>query len=89
MTRLVRPSVMAVWLLLIGATVAAWLLGTDHSVRDTRAAAVLILAIAFVKVRLVGRHFMEIREAPIPLVVIFDLWLLAVAATVIALYYVA
>lgn len=89
MSSLVHRSVLVVWLVLLGATVAAWQLGNDDVVRDTRTAAVLILAIGFVKVRLVGRYFMEIRESPIALAAIFDLWLLAVATTVITLHYLA
>lgn len=86
MSRLVNRSILTVWVLLLGATVVAWQLGSDHGVGDTRTAAVVILVIAFVKVRMVGRYFMEIRESPIALAVIFDGWLIAVASTVIALF---
>ncbi|MBC2637852.1 MULTISPECIES: cytochrome C oxidase subunit IV family protein [unclassified Rhodococcus (in: high G+C Gram-positive bacteria)] len=86
MTKLVDRRILAAWLLLVGATMVAWQLGSDHGVSDVRTAAVLILVIAFVKVRIVGRYFMEIREAPIALAAIFDTWLIAVASTVLTLY---
>jgi hypothetical protein len=86
MSRLVDRSILAIWVLLLGATAVAWQLGSDHGVGDTRTAAVLVLVIAFVKVRFVGRYFMEIRESPIALAAIFDGWLIAVASTVITLY---
>jgi hypothetical protein len=85
MSTFVDRSILAVWVVLLGATTVAWQLGVEHGIRDT-GAAVLILAIAFVKVRLVGRYFMEIRESPIALAAIFDLWLLAVATVVITFY---
>lgn len=89
MSKLVDRRILAIWVLLLGATGVAWQLGSDHGVGDTPTAAVLILVIAFVKVRLIGRYFMEIREAPIALTAIFDGWLIAVATTVITMYYIA
>jgi hypothetical protein len=86
MSRLVGRGVLAAWALLVGATVAAWQL-SDHGVANARTVAVLLLAIAFVKVQLVGTWFMEIRDSPIALVAIFHLWLFGVGTTVMALYY--
>jgi len=46
----------------------------------------LVLLIAFVKLRLVGVHFMEIGHAPVPLRVVFDLYVVATCATLLTLY---
>jgi hypothetical protein len=47
---------------------------------------VVILAIAFVKVRFIGRYFMELRDAPVPLLTLFEAWVAAVAAMTIGLF---
>ena len=53
------------WLILVAATIVSWAVGAEHGTGS--AVAVLVLAIAAVKVRLVGLDFMELRHAPIPL----------------------
>lgn len=68
------PSVAIVWAVLIVATVASWILGAEEGVAPNSAVTLAVLAIAFLKVRLVGLHFMELREAPIALRAIFELW---------------
>ena len=66
MTALLRTPATAVWTFLIAATAASWKLGTDQGLGPNgyTLASVLILLIAFVKVRFVGMYFMELREAP-------------------------
>jgi hypothetical protein len=49
-------------------------------------AAICIIVISFAKVHFVGRYFMEMRHAPIPLVIFFEAWTAAVAALLIGLY---
>ncbi|GAH89626.1 unnamed protein product, partial [marine sediment metagenome] len=49
-------------------------------------AGVVILLIAFVKVRFVGRYFMELRHAPLGLVAVFDAWIVVVASALIGLF---
>jgi hypothetical protein len=54
-----------VWGLLVLATGTSWLLGTDRVVGSSAStASVIIFIVSFVKVRFVGRHFMELRDAP-------------------------
>jgi hypothetical protein len=67
----------AVWALLVVATITSWSLG---------GAAVAVLALAFVKVRLVGLHFMELRSAPVPLRLLFEGWVVVVCSVLIGLY---
>lgn len=55
-----------VWMLLVAATVLTAVLGLEQHGGST-AVGLVLLAIAFVKIRLVALHFMEVREAPLPL----------------------
>lgn len=82
-----RPATF-VWGLLMLATAASWVLGRDHQlvVEDQRVATVAVLAIAFVKVRLVGTHFMELGHAPRRLQLVFDAWVLVTGAVLAGIY---
>lgn len=55
-----------VWMVLVAATVMTAVLGLEQHGGST-AVGLVLLAIAFVKIRLVALHFMEVREAPLPL----------------------
>jgi caa(3)-type oxidase subunit IV len=61
---LLRTPATGVWVVLIVATAATWTLGTNHGFGNHTLASVAILLIAFIKVRLVGLYFMELRDAP-------------------------
>lgn len=87
MIALLRTPATAVWLVMIVATSISWQLGVEGSATAShKGASVAILLIAFVKVRLVGMWFMELKDAPIPLRAIFEAYCLVVAALVIGLY---
>jgi hypothetical protein len=80
------------WFVLILATLTSWRLGTDHGLgsdEDHELASVAIFLVAFVKVRLVGLYFMELREAPLPLRGIFEGYCAVVCAAVIGMYLLA
>lgn len=79
----------AVWGVLVVVTAATFWLGTDHPFSGVgpRFATGLALAAAFVKAWLVGQHFMEIREAPVALRLVFGAWVL-VFGTICTLLYV-
>jgi hypothetical protein len=49
----------------------------------------LLLVIAMTKVRFVGAYFMELRAAPLPLRLVFEIWAVGAAATLCALYLLA
>ena len=68
----------AVWAVLVGATLASWLLGGGHGA--------VVMAVAFLKVRLVGLSFMELRTAPVPLRALFEGWVVVTGGVLIALY---
>jgi caa(3)-type oxidase subunit IV len=86
MTALLRTPATAVWVVLITATAASWTLGTQHGVHGHTLASVIILLIAFIKVRLVGMYFMELREAPTVLRGLFEAYCLIVCALLLAVF---
>lgn len=78
-----RFSVILVILLLL--TIASWFIGISQetSSQVSRMSGVTMLILAFFKVRLVIREFMEVRHAPKPLRWVCDGWVIvAVVATV-------
>ena len=85
---LVRTRTTLVWIVLIAATALSWALGTDHgfSSDDHSVASVVILFVAFIKVRLIGLYFMELREAPVVLRGLFEAYCLIVCTLTVALF---
>jgi len=83
---LLRSAITVVWLALIALTLTSWWLGTEDAVGSIKAANILILVVAFAKVRFVGLYFMELRNAPVPLRLIFEGWCVVVSTVVLLLY---
>ena len=82
---LLRKPVTIVWAALMLATCATtWLLSTNSVTPGV--ATVAIMLIAAFKVRLVIRHFMEVRRAPLSLQFVCDGWLLAVTVLIVTVY---
>ena len=82
-------STTTVWLVLLVATAASLWLGADApppSDRGHTAAIVGVLAIAFAKIWLIVRYFMEVRFAPRWLRIVMDVWVVGVFAAITALY---
>jgi caa(3)-type oxidase subunit IV len=86
MTALLRTPATAVWVLLIAATTVSWALGIQHGLHDHQLSSVIILLIAFVKVRLVGVYFMELREAPNVLRWLFEAYCVVVCALLVGVF---
>jgi len=80
-----RTRVAAVWLVLVAATFFSW--ESAHSSGDYRLASSAVLLIAFVKARLIGLEFMELRAAPRALRLIFEGWAGTTCAGLLALYW--
>jgi hypothetical protein len=78
-----RPPGLA-WLALVAATGVSAALG--DGIGPGRVAAVCVLAVAFLKIRVVGRYFMELRAAPPPLRWVFDLWAVVVCTALVTIY---
>ena len=72
------------WLILVVATLASFALGADHGTGSL--VVIGVLAIAAIKVRLVGLDFMELRHAPIPLRAAFEVYCVALWALLSGLY---
>lgn len=88
LNHLLRDRITVVWLALIAATLASWTLGVGHGLPATYSG-VSIIVIAAVKVRFVGRYFMELRDAPIPLLWVFEGWVALASAMMIGLFLLA
>jgi Prokaryotic Cytochrome C oxidase subunit IV len=72
------------WAVLVLATCLSWYLGDGHGPRT--AGSLAVLAVAFAKVHLVGRHFLELRGAPPVLRRLFDGWCAGACTLLIVLY---
>lgn len=87
-TRLSRifdvPSV--VYLVLAAATLLSWFLGTEEAQSHEALVGSIVIAIAFIKLRLVGIHFMELGRAPIVLRGIFEGYVLVTFITMLMLF---
>jgi len=63
-----------VWLVLVLVTMVSFWVGTGHVGTSARATTASVVVAGFVKAFLVGRHFMEVRDAPLTLRAIFGAW---------------
>ena len=80
-----RTRVAAVWLVLVAATLLSW--ESARSTDDYRLASSAVLLIAFLKARLIGLEFMELRAAPLQLRLIFEGWAVIACTGLLALYW--
>ena len=76
--------VAVVRLVLLTATLLSW--ESARSSGDYRLASAVVLLIAFLKARLIGLEFMELRTAPRVLRSIFEAWTVVACAGLLALY---
>ncbi|MCY1360842.1 Prokaryotic Cytochrome C oxidase subunit IV [compost metagenome] len=84
----VRENVTVVWVLLLVISVGSWALGT-HLVGESLGgvlAPASILALAFIKARLVILHFMEVRHAPTAIRHLCSAWLVVVFGGLLWIY---
>ena len=79
MRRLRTNHAVIVWLALALATLLSWWLAIDETPGGD-VIAVSILIIAAIKIRLVGMHFMELKDAPPLLRGMFELYVVALLA---------
>ncbi len=84
MTRFKPDVITVLWVVLSLATVLSWAIGVEASTHAL--AAVAILLIAFVKLRLVGIHFMEIGNAPVVLRVLFESYVVVTFVALLAIF---
>jgi hypothetical protein len=87
-----NKRLLVVWVVLASLTLAyLWL---DHSAQghagSLRASAVVtsgVILIAVVKVRIIFREFMEVRQAPVLLCRLTDAWVILIAVSLLACYF--
>jgi hypothetical protein len=89
---LLRTPTTIVWLGLTLATLLSWSLGGHHTLGMSSShalAGVSILLIAFVKIRFVGLYFMDLRDAPPVLRIIFEIYCAVVFLALAAMFLIA
>jgi hypothetical protein len=76
-----------IWLLLLLLTAVSWWLGRagDWLVQGHRNMGLVIVVLAFVKIRFVILDFMEVRNAPIAMRAACETWVVAVCAAILML----
>jgi Prokaryotic Cytochrome C oxidase subunit IV len=85
-----NKRLMVVWLILASFTLAyLWI---DHSVGGSlRSSAVVtssVIVIALIKVRIIFREFMEVRQAPVLLCRLTDAWVILIAVGLLGSYFI-
>jgi hypothetical protein len=85
-----NKRLMVVWLILASFTLAyVWV---DHSVGGSlRSGAVVtssVIVIAVIKVRIIFREFMEVRQAPVLLCRLTDAWVVLIAVSLLSCYFI-
>lgn len=84
-----RSRYQAVWLLMVLAVGVSWLFGTDRIESNSTVTTTVVIVVAYVKIRLVGRYFMELRVAPLVLRAVFETYCVVVCSVILTLYYVS
>jgi len=78
-----RPGV-AVFVVLMALTGLTSLIAETRDARTTLTTA-LVLTVVAVKIHLVGTHFIELRHAPLPLRLLFHIWIVAIWTVIVVL----
>jgi hypothetical protein len=78
-----------VWVILAGLTLAyLWI---DHSagglLKSSAVVTSSVIVIALIKVRIIFREFMEVRDAPVLLCRLTDAWVVLIAAALLTSYF--
>jgi hypothetical protein len=86
MRTLLRDQTTAVWGLLVVATLLSASMGAGHAMADPEVVGSVVITVGFIKARMIGRYFMELRFAPVRLRLAFDGWLLLTWSVLVGLY---
>jgi hypothetical protein len=87
MTTLVKTKASVAWLVLVGLTVIQWVIGTQSVGSPYHVGASLVIfVVAVFKARLVGLYFMELREAPLALRGLFEIYCIALLVVLTTMY---
>jgi hypothetical protein len=85
----VTARVNTVWMTASALTITSWAIARSRAGRHPSASiaeAVVALALAGIKARLIIQEFMEVRSAPIWLRRVTDLWLAGLWAAILVMY---
>ncbi len=83
-----QSRVTVIWVGLLVATGLSWQFGHGFGFGEKfHYATAAILIVTFVKIRFVFLDFMELRTAPRPLRIAFEVWAVSVCVTLIGLYW--
>ena len=85
MNWVLQNRVARTWSLLVGATSCSFAVfeATGGQERNLPIAGGLVIAIAFIKVRLIGLDFMELRTCPIWMRIAFELWVITIFSVLV------
>ena len=85
--RKVNKRLLVAWLVLASLTLSyLWLDHTHGSLRPSALVTPTVIVIAVVKVRIIFREFMEVRQAPALLRRLTDAWVILIAVTLLTTY---
>ncbi|MGO8772449.1 MAG: cytochrome C oxidase subunit IV family protein [Mycobacterium sp.] len=85
-----NKRLMVVWVILASLTLAyLWI---DHTANGSPSSSAVVtssvIVIALIKVRIIFREFMEVRQAPALLRRLTDAWVLIIAASLLGCYFI-
>lgn len=85
-----NKRLLIVWLILASLTLAyLWI---DHSVDGSLKSSAIVtsgvIVIALIKVRIIFREFMEVRQAPVLLGRLTDAWVILIAVSLLSCYFI-
>jgi hypothetical protein len=85
-----NKRLLIVWVVLASLTLGyLWI---DHAVGGSYSASAVVtssvIVIAVIKVRIIFREFMEVRQAPVLLCRLTDAWVVLIAASLLACYFI-
>jgi Prokaryotic Cytochrome C oxidase subunit IV len=85
-----NKRLLVVWLILAAFTLSyLWI---DHSLSGSLTASALVtsavIVIALIKVRIIFREFMEVRQAPVLLCRLTDAWVLLIGVALLGSYFI-
>ncbi len=89
MKAVLQSSVTLVWVVLMLATGLSWWLGTrpgSGAETGSASATIVLMLVAFFKVRLVIMYFMEVHGAPLPLRLACEGWVIATCGAILGFY---
>ena len=89
MTTTKARAITYVWIIVSAIAIVSWFLGPAREAGPPVASApitIAVLAMAFIKARLIIGYFMEVRTAPVWLRTATDAWLVVLWGAVLAIY---